>query len=846
MFAEPTFVEAPAWTAAPEYRRPVQEGGFSLHFKTPNVGLSPVLSPLQTLIRLWILGLLFALLLPSNLFAQETPTSPAPGSIVTPDTPKTKESGFNPLLPLQTEGAKGGAIPVEINSQQTRFEGGIAIAEGDVVVRYADVTIYCDYAEYNPTTHDIVLRHNVRLFRDKYAFIADRAIYNLQTKALKMSDFGGPKQPFQVVGDTVLSVKENEYTVLNGLITTSDTSKPDYQLRARTIRIYSNDRIILSNVTLFVGRTPVFWFPYIYQSLNDQFSYNLDPGYNSTWGGYLLTSITFPIATNVSGTVHLDLRSSRGPALGLDSNYHFGEDRETYGHIRLYGMFDQEPNINETSLGRAPIGSGRYRLLYQSRTYITDDISAVVDFNKMSDQYFLQDFYPNIFAYDPQPDTYFELVKRGEAYTLTAQARVQLNNFQETVERLPELSWEVARTPLFNGPIFYEATTGAAWLHRAFAAQTGNASIDLQSGSLNPDYSTFRFDTFHQLVFPKTYFGWLSIVPSVGVRGTYYSTTGSFTESDPSNPLPQGLLSEQGAQVRFAMNAGIDASFKLSKVFEGVQARWLGLDGLRHVFQPYADFSWVSQPTVPPNEILPFDQYVPSTRLQSIDFPQYLSIDSLDRWTILRLGMHNRLETRRNSSTLNWLDVNTYFDVDFDNPLAQVVPATTTSVSRANAVAPAKELFSNVFNQVRFQPVPWLYLLVDSQVPLLDKGFWEVNTSLDYMVNPSLEFRVGHQYLQSNPFYQDSSELSFYTYLRLNDNWAFSIYEDYEFKTGLLNQQTYSVHRDLSSWVGAFGLNITNNGSGKRQISVVLSFTLKDLPRFGLPVNLNVGNAIGE
>ena len=99
------------------------------------------------------------------------------------------------------------------------------------------------------------------------------------------------------------------------------------------------------------------------------------------------------------------------------------------------------------------------------------------------------------------------------------------------------------------------------------------------------------------------------------------------------------------------MNAGVETSFKLSKVFEGVQERWLGLDGLRHVIQPYADFSWVSQPTVPPSDILPFDQYIPSTRLQAIDFPQFNSIDSLDRWTILRLGMRNRLETRRDSTT---------------------------------------------------------------------------------------------------------------------------------------------------------------------------------------------------
>jgi LPS-assembly protein len=363
---------------------------------------------------------------------------------------------------------------------------------------------------------------------------------------------------------------------------------------------------------------------------------------------------------------------------------------------------------------------------------------------------------------------------------------------------------------------------------------------------LNPDYNVFRLDSFHQFLYPKTYFGWLSVVPSVGFRGTYYSSTGNFTESDPSNALSEGLLTENGARVRFDMNANVEASFKVSKVFEGVQERWLGLDGLRHVLQPYADFSWVSQPTVPPSDILPFDQYIPSTRLQAIDFPQFNSIDSIDRWTILRLGMRNRLQTRRDSTTVNWLDVDSYFDVDFDNPLAQVVPPSTTSVSRTNPLTPSKELFSNVFNRVRFQPVPWLYLSVDSQVPLLDPGFWEVNTSFDWTVTPNVEVRIGHQYLQSNPYYVDSSEVSFYTYLRLNENWGFSVYEDYEFKTGMVNQQTYAVHRDLSSWVGALGLNITNNGSGKRQIALEITFTLKDLPRFGLPINLDVGAAAGD
>ena len=162
--------------------------------------------------RRMTLRILFLLLLPLNLLAQGNP----------------KESEVGPVLPLPGgQRGAGAEVPIEINSDSTQFEGGVAIGIGNVVVRYGAVTIYCDYAEYDPNTHDIVLRGNVRFFQDRYAFFADRAVYNIQTKHLTMTNFGGPKLPFQVLGDTVVSPNENQYTIFNGLITTSDSSKPD-------------------------------------------------------------------------------------------------------------------------------------------------------------------------------------------------------------------------------------------------------------------------------------------------------------------------------------------------------------------------------------------------------------------------------------------------------------------------------------------------------------------------------------------------------------------------------------------------------------------------------------------
>src|SRR5260370_9900439 len=120
--------------------------------------------------RLRILGLFFLISLPTNLHAQlaSTPLSPPPNPVGA-STPAGKSPALAPLLPFQSAQSTG-PIPVEITSAETRFEGGVAIAEKDVVVRYAEVTIYSDYPEYNPDTHDLLLRGNFRFYRKTYPF----------------------------------------------------------------------------------------------------------------------------------------------------------------------------------------------------------------------------------------------------------------------------------------------------------------------------------------------------------------------------------------------------------------------------------------------------------------------------------------------------------------------------------------------------------------------------------------------------------------------------------------------------------------------------------------------------
>jgi hypothetical protein len=238
------------------------------------------------------------------------------------------------------------------------------------------------------------------------------------------------------------------------------------------------------------------------------------------------------------------------------------------------------------------------------------------------------------------------------------------------------------------------------------------------------------------------------------------------------------------------------------------------------------------------------DRYIASTRLPAIDFPEFTSIDSINHWTVLRLGMRNRLLTRRDNATLDWLDLDTYFDVNFNNPFAQVI-----SIKRDPKTGKAVQTlqdYSNVFNRFRFQPVPWLALSIDSQLPVFGRGFSEFNTYIDWTISPNIRLTLSDRYLHGNPFFQDSNQVAVTSYFRINENWGFSVYEAYEGQTGTFLEQTYAIHRDLSSWVASFGLDFKNNGGGKQQSGVYITFTLKDLPRFGLPLHLNVGSALGQ
>jgi LPS-assembly protein len=738
-------------------------------------------------------------------------------------------------------------VPIEITSTgETTYENGLATARDNVAIHVGDTDIYADYAQYNSSTHEVELRGHVRIYRDTPTatvpnpnkhnankhndeesdhnvsfYLADSGIYNVDTKQIRATNMRTESQPYFLSGQNVSEISENAYRIQNGTFTTHDAPNPDFHLQARTIRVYEKDRVIFRNVTLYVGKVPVFWWPYLYQSLSDAFSFTVTPAYLSSWGPSLLTQVTFPITDNIKGRIRLDYRGRRGVAVGFDPTIEYGKDNTSWAKLKTYYIQDQNPQINDTAVPRTGVPTGRYRLSLQDRTNFSDDIYGIANLTKLSDPFVMQDFYQGEFRVDPVPDNVVALTKTDPFYTLTGIVRFQANEFFTTTERLPEVVLDIKRHALFGGPIFYEGETGFADLRLQFP-----------EGSGFENYGSTRLDTFHQFLYPNTYFGWLSIVPRVGFRGTYYSDTrdlGNTIFTPNPNPLvpnfllPNPTLAQPidfgGDTFRTVFDTGVEASFKVSRTWENVQSRAFGLDGLLHVIQPFTNFSYVSENGPNPISILQFDRFEPSTQLRAIDFPQFTPIDSIDSWTVWRLGLRNRLETRRDDQTVTWFELDSFFDVNLDNPYDRTQ-------------------YSNFFNNIRFTPLPWVSFTVNSQVPAFDKGFTEIDTIMTVQPVANLQTSVGHRYLNGNPFFIDSSLFVVGGYYRIDDNWGVGVQEQYEATTALLEEQRYAIYRDLTSWVASFGGVIRDN-KGVKEYGVLFSLTLKAFPKFGVDLNFD-------
>jgi lipopolysaccharide assembly outer membrane protein LptD (OstA) len=678
-------------------------------------------------------------------------------------------------------------------------------------VRYGATVLTADSVSVNSQTGDTVADGNVRIEQGNEIWVGEHITYNFRTHQMRSEEFRTGRLPVFAAGTGLQGNTTNgTYTARHVFVTTDDVSDPAMRVRASRVIIVPGKYVEMWNAVLFMDGVPSFYFPYYKRNLGEHAdNWNFVAGYRSAYGPFLLNTYTWYLDNAVDGAVHLDYREKRGFAGGPDFNLHLGRWGEAA--FKYYYLHDLEPNSGTNGLpdfGPVPKNRQRVYFAYQATPATNLNVKALV--NYQSDPFVLHDYFEGDYTSNPQPNTFTEVNKYWRNWSLDAETTPRLNNFFDQVERLPDVKLTGYRQEIFNTPVFYESESSAGYYR----------SFDTYTNGLYPGTNGFtafaaaRADTYQQILLPHTFFGWLNVTPRVGGRFTYYS---------PSS----GAGGTNSDTYRKVFNTGVDVSFKASQLWTGATNSVFDVDGLRHIIAPSLSYVYVPAPNTPPARLPQFDSALPSLQLLPVEFPDYNNIDSIDGENLIRFGLRNTLQTMRDGQLDNLLDWNLTLDW-------RLRPDSTTN--NLDEPFSAQQTFSDLYSDLTFKPRSWItfesQLRYDINGGNLNLAFHQ----LTFTPNEKWSWGLGHWYLRGgfDGFDEQDNFITSTIFYRVNDNWGLRATHYFNAQDGKLQEQFYTIYRDLRSWTGALTFRVTDNEVGPEDFTVAFSFSLKASPRYHL------------
>lgn len=672
-------------------------------------------------------------------------------------------------------------VPASVNSQtqivadadsiEYAQDGAILKATGHVVItsgtntlRADRVTIKLDSRETWSTGHVVLSQGDSTWTGDRlYCNLISGVVYGEGKSEVTAKPFHGyVNAGFRKIGDVV--------TGDDATVTTCNRpyGKWHYCLDGSHVRMVKNKSASVTHGFLYLARIPIFYIPYWEKSVDGN-GLSFVPGYSSRMGAFLLSTYGFTINDTMRGTTHLDYRTRRGLAAGQDISW-AATNHSWHGELKLYGLKDQDPFANRDS--SLDIDQDRYRVLLTHNQLLDSRTVLMARIHYLSDAYMLDDFFRPEYRLEPQPDNFVTATRRGDNYTASLQVRPRLNDFHDAVTRIPEAQLELPPQQVADLPLYYESQTSGGQLERLY-----------ESHNTNDPYSAFRFDTRHELSLPqKVWF--LNFVPRIAARGTYYSSTPSTGESGGA------------AATRALFEAGAQLSFKMFKTYGQTDG---SSNGLRHVAEPYANYTYVPDPNLDPEDLYSFDD-----------------VDSLSGQNKLQLGVRNKLQVKRYGRPFDLIDLNTWVDGHFD-------------------ADPDESTFPFLFMDARIRP--WEKVAIDCDGTFsLDSGTPErIGAHLIFNSSAAVSTDMEYRFRRN-----DSSLISGSIKYSPSETWSFTYRARYEIEDSRLEEHNLSIQRNYDCMSVALGLNQIPGYTGddgvvrENEYQVAFRLWLKAFPKFGL------------
>ena len=422
--------------------------------------------------------------------------------------------------------------------------------EGDAELGRLDQLLRADKIVYDSETTDYDATGHVRYQDRSILLSADSAKGNTNLDQCVMDDV-----QYQLMGSrgngvaakAVLDDKSHA-ELTQSTFSTCDLHTPQWAFRAKDMKLDQDEGIGRAHdVTFLVHDVPVFWLPYMRFPLDDRRESGFlfpDIGYTNDRGLDITTPYYFNIAPNYDATLLPRLMTERGLMIGGEFRYLTDVNTGTMA-------FDVLPNDrgvdNENILFSDSIPDTRWWYKWNDTSVFTQNWSAGLDINRVSDDRYFEDFGRGLYASEISmlPSSAY-LNGHGDWWS----ASFGGDEYQIVDPTIPQTSDPYRRLP--------RATFNA---EQAFA---GNLTWGIKSEfvDFSKDHAIEgdRLDLFPYLAYPIETAGYF-IRPQIGYRYTTYDlqhlnpvTNPLVNESSPDRGLPifsldTGLIFERSLNI---------------------------------------------------------------------------------------------------------------------------------------------------------------------------------------------------------------------------------------------------------------------------------------------------------
>lgn len=291
-----------------------------------------------------------------------TPLTPTPyGQVASPIEPSKPPTGYvtQPVQPVIDN--QSNFIRFSADQIRTSFDNGVAtqtIAEGHVTACFRDVIITSDRAQASYKTNIAVFEGNVVYKTGVETVTGSSLILNLKTRAWELGNAdttirpeftkGYLVAPVFASGQKIWGLRQKNAFASETEATTCNLSEPHYDLIARSLAVYPDNKLVMRHVTFVALGHKLFTLPRFVIPIKDIYKNpELIPKFGQTAeeGPYLKCAYPYMGTATQSGILLLDLMSRKGVGEGIRHTYNFGK---ASGDVRFYHIFDN--NINQDTI----------------------------------------------------------------------------------------------------------------------------------------------------------------------------------------------------------------------------------------------------------------------------------------------------------------------------------------------------------------------------------------------------------------------------------------------------------------------------------------------------------------